>query len=181
MWGLRRGPRFFVMVVLALACVGLTAPSASASVWFDDTPVQGWGVNGRVYATAIAGDTVIVGGAFTAAVSPTGATVARKNLAAFSMSAGELLTGWKADAGSTVRALVTDGTSVWVGGNFAKVGGKVANRIAKVSVATGAVDTSFSLAASLDNTVRALALKGTDLYAGGLFLNVNGVSRPRMA
>src|SRR3954452_12326932 len=137
--GLRVGPRVIVMVVLALACVGLTAPSASASVWFDDTPVQGWGVNGRVYATAIAGDTVIVGGAFTAAVSPTGTTVARKNLAAFSMSTGALLTTWKADAGSTVRALVTDGTSVYVGGSFAKVGGKVAKYVAKVSVATGAV------------------------------------------
>jgi len=159
----------------------LTAPSASASVWFDDTPVQGWGVNGRVYATAIAGDTVIVGGTFTAAVSTTGTTVARKNLAAFSMSTGQLLTSWKADAGSTVRALVTDGTSVWVGGSFAKVGGKTAKFIAKVSAATGAVDTTFSLAASLDNTVRALAIKGTDLYAGGPFLNASGVSRPRVA
>jgi len=180
-WGLRRGPRLLILVVLALACVGITVPSASADVWFDDNPVQGWGVNGRVYATVIAGDTVIVGGTFTAAVSPTGTTVARKNLAAFSLSTGELLTGWKADAGSQVRALVTDGTSVWVGGSFGKIGGKTAGRIAKISVSNGAVDTLFSAAASVDNTVRALALNGSDLYAGGPFLNASGQARSRVA
>ncbi len=156
----------------------LSAP-AEALVWASDTPSPSWKVNGRVEATVVVGDTLIVGGSFTTASSQSGTAVARKNLAAFSMSTGDLLTGWKADAGAAVRALVTDGTSVWVGGSFEKIGGISRTRLAKINPATAAVDPTF--APTADNTVRALAVQGSSLYAGGAFLNVNGVSRTRLA
>ncbi|CUR54189.1 exported hypothetical protein [metagenome] len=171
--------RLLVVVLTAFALVGLRPLAADASVWVDDTPVPGWGVDGRVYATVVVGDTVVVGGSFANAVSTTGTLVVRKNLAAFSMTTGELLTTWNTKgAGSTVYALATDGTSVWVGGSFAKLGGATHTRLGKLNATTGVVDAGFT--ASADNTVRALALDGTSLYAGGNFLNVNGAARTRL-
>ncbi len=178
-WGKRRGPHFVLVMMSVVAGLVLAAVPAQARVWVDDTPAASWGVNGRVYATVIAGDTMVVGGKFTSAVSSTGTTVARKNLAAFSMATGELLTGWRADAGATVYALVTDGTSVWAGGSFAKVGGSVHSRVAKIAAGNGAVDNRFT--ATVDNTVRALALDSGSLYLGGAFRNANGATRTRLA
>ncbi len=178
-WGVRRGPRLLVLLLVWVGVVVLAPATAQASVWVDDTPSRGWGVDGRVYATVVVGDTVIVGGSFAQAVSPTGATVARKNLAAFSLATGELLSGWRADAGAAVRALVTDGAMVWVGGSFSKLGGAEHVRLARLEAATGAVDPAFT--ASADGTVRALALDGQSVYAGGAFLNANGAPRTRLA
>jgi PKD repeat protein len=165
-------------LVGSMLWVGAGQPAA-ALVMASDTPTQGWRVNGRVEATVVVGDAVIVGGTFTTATSPSGVTAARRNLAAFSMATGELLSGWRADAGAPVRALVTDGTSVWVGGAFGRIGTVTRTRLAKIDAATGTVDPAF--VATADNTVRALALHGSSLYAGGAFLSANGQSRTRLA
>lgn len=157
----------------------MTGVAASAAAIVGDTPEASWQVNGRVYATEIVGNTVFVGGNFSSAISPSGQSVARRNLAAFSMSTGALLTQWRADAGATVRALVSDGTWLYVGGAFGRVGGEPRSRLAKVDVATGAVDASF--APSFNNTVRALDIDETAVYAGGPFTAVNGVTRNRVA
>jgi hypothetical protein len=165
--------------ILALTGLVALAVPAQAAVRYPSTPEVSWRVNGIVYTTTIVGDRVFVGGAFTQAISPTGTSVARTNLAAFDIGTGALITGWRADAGSTVRALASDGSSLWVGGNFAKVNNVAALRVAKVSVATGAVDSGFQ--ASADAGVRALALSGPSLFIGGTFLNVNGVAKNRVA
>ncbi len=165
--------------VVVGALVLLAPPQAQAAVQVDDTPDLGWGVNGRVYATVVVGDTVIVGGSFRQAVAPNGSTVDRRNLAAFSLSTGALLTGWRADAGSTVRALAVDGDTVWVGGAFSRVAGRRHVRLARISAGSGAVDDGFT--GSADGTVRALAVDGSSLYAGGVFRTANGQSRDRIA
>jgi hypothetical protein len=168
-----------IAAVLTCVCavVGLTLP-ASATVLIDTTPEPSWRVDGVVNATVIVGDVVVVGGTFANAVSPSGATLPRANLAAFSLSSGEPLTTWRADTDATVRALVTDGTSVWVGGNFRNVAGVTKNRIAKVDASSGVLDPLF--VASTTNTVRALALRGSALYLGGNFGAVNGATRLRI-
>lgn len=162
------------VVALALASgPALAAPSVSS------TPDGSWSVDGRVYATAIVGDTVLVGGAFTAASGPGGERVARRNLAAFRLSTGELIQSWKADAGSTVRALEVSGEWVYVGGAFNRVGGVPNDRLARVRVADAHVDRGFS--ASLDAPVRALDAVGGTLWVGGAFATVNGQARSRVA
>lgn len=171
--------------VVALLCATLmmvmpaSPASADAQVFVDSTPSPSWQVDGTVYTTLIVGDTVFVGGEFSNAVSPTGQLVARKNLAAFSMATGALITTWKADAGNVVRGLVSDGTSLWVAGNFLKLGGLNRSRLAKVDVASGVVDPAF--APTFDNSIRAIALDNGSIYAGGQFLNVNGVAKNRIA
>ena len=177
----RRGPLFVLILSLTMLLWLVVAPvdKARAAVTVDDVPVSSWGVNGRVYATAVIGDTYYVGGTFSSAVSPTGVLVARRNLAAFSMTTGELVTGFRADAGSAVRALTTDGTRLWVGGGFGRLNGRIASRIVQVNPATGAVVTGFT--GSVDNTVRALIYSEGSLYAGGIFQNANGQPRNRLA
>ena len=164
---------------VALLGLGSLHVPAYAVVPFEDTVVAAWGVNGPVLATAIVGDTVVVGGTFTRAVSPQGTSVDRVNLAAFSLSTGALLTGWRADTNGTVRALGTTGTSVWVGGDFTALGGAAKARIAKLDAGTATVDRGFS--ASANGGVRTVEVGGGDLFIGGGFSAVNGVSRGRLA
>ncbi len=168
-----------IAAVLAYMCtiVALAVP-ASATVLVDTTPEPSWRVDGVVNATVIVGDVVVVGGTFANALSPSGATLPRANLAGFSLSTGEPLAGWRADADATVRALVTDGASVWVGGNFRNLAGVGKNRIAKVDALSGAIDPLFT--ASATNAVRALALRGPSLFLGGNFGAINGATRLRI-
>ena len=70
-------------LVPPLVFAGLLLAPATAASLVPDTPEQSWRVNGRVYATVVVGNSVFVGGHFSQAVSPTGATAPRSNLAAF--------------------------------------------------------------------------------------------------
>ncbi|MGD9961458.1 hypothetical protein [Nocardioides sp.] len=169
--------RTSLLALLSAGClaatVALTSP-AGAQVAGDATAETAWHVDGPVFATVIVGDTLIVGGDFDRAVSPTGATLRRDNLAAFSVSSGKPLVNWQTSAPGRVRAMVTDGSSVWVSGAFC-VGRSKSNRgrtaVIKLNGTTGRVDNSFRAAA--DGVVRALALRQDSLYMGGSFEKVN--------
>lgn len=162
---------------LILATVGLVPTHAAPVV--TDTPSVSWKVDGRVFATRIVGNTVLVGGNFSTATSTSGEKVARKNLAAFRLDTGELIRTWKADAGSTVRAIEVAGAWAYVGGAFDRVGGVLVKRLAKVRVTDGHVDPGF--AGNLDAPVRALDHTAEGLYVGGAFTTVGGVARPKLA
>ena len=79
------------------------------------------------------------------------------------------------------RALAVSGDSVYVGGDFTgSVGGRPATRLAKLSAGgSGAADPAFE--GSANGSVRALALDGSELYAGGAFGMVGGQPRARLA
>jgi len=79
-------------------------------------------------------------------------------------------------ANSTVRAMVVDGSgNLYVGGDFPLIGTVVANRIAKwngsawSALGSGVAGGSFP-------SVYALAVIGSDLYAGGRFTKAGGVN-----
>jgi hypothetical protein len=168
------------LVVAGLVGISLLlAPQASAVVLVDDVPQTGWQVNGTVYATVIVGDTVVVGGTFTQAVSPTAQRVDRQNLAAFSLSTGALLTTWQADADGKVQALATDGSSVYVGGLFTHVGGLGRNRMAKLDAVTGGVVDGF--APNVGSGVRAIRVSPVGIYIAGGFGAVNNAPHSRVA
>ena len=69
-----------------------------------------------------------------------------------------------------------------MGGAFTQYRGVAnsANRLAKVDLTSGALDTTFSPAGQnangFDSMVEALALDGTSLYVGGAFKNYKGVN-----
>lgn len=153
------------------------------------TPISSWGtakVSGknksqRVNAIVGAGGAAYLGGEFIKMVSPTGATASRYYLAAIDGATGNLKS-WNPKANGKVWALelAADGNSVYVGGDFSKIGGRYVSKVAKVDLATGKVDTTFK-PRSVKGRVRALALDGDRLYIGGEFLSVADQARPKVA
>ncbi len=119
---------------------------------------------GTVYALALRGGVLYVGGKLT---KVSGSTVA--NLAAVDASTGSPITSWGASPNSTVYALVATDAGLYVGGAFSSVGSTSHRGIARLSLTSGSVDGSFS--ATTGATVRALSLSGDGsvLYAGGDF------------
>ena len=176
---LRAIPLWSSVLILGVLLFG--APAAQAAVPFSDVPVASWRVNGRVYATEVVGDTLVVGGKFSAALAPNGTKVPRVNLAAFSLTTGELLPAWRADtnAKGVVRALDSDGTDVWVGGTFTSLGGVTRVNLGRLSLATGAVSTGFAPripGTATTGVVRAVLVSGGSVVVGGAFASANGSS-----
>jgi WD40 repeat protein len=165
------------LAVVAMAL--LSAPSPAAAAVPQGPPSLSGGVSGQVYATLVVGDTVYVGGSFGSAQQRNGPSTTRGNVAAFSRTTGALITSWRSDANATVRALATDGSSLYIGGAFTSIGGTGTRFLAKVSLATGAVDTGFR--PNVNQRVYGLAAAGGSVYAGGNFTSVGGSSQPYLA
>ncbi len=131
-------------------------------------------VNGTVRSLAVGPDgTVYAGGDFTTVA---GATANR--LEALTPT-GAPVPGWSASAPNTVRDLLVVGGSLYAGGSFGNMSGSPRNAVAKLSLATGAVDKAFN-AHVAGGKVRALASSpdGSTLLLGGLFTTLSGQSRP---
>src|SRR5207245_8866196 len=84
---------------------------------------------------------------------------------------------------TAVVALATSATALYAGGfffNYRNVT-DAAHRIAKLDLADGTLDTTFSPQGSptsngFDDVVYALAVSGGSVYAGGPFVNYRGVT-----
>jgi hypothetical protein len=83
--------------------------------------------------------------------------------------------------GSPVEALAISGSRLYVGGNFTSYNGTTRNRIAALDATTAMLDPSFDPAGAFDAAVRALAVVGGHVYAGGDFTSANGVSQSGFA
>ena len=101
---------------------------------------------------------VYIGGDFTAVNG-----VARKRLAHLNADRS-LDMSWNPGADQTVRALATDGTSLFAGGDFNQVGGVNRQRLAKIGT-DGTVD-PWNPGVSGGISVYALAVIGPHLYVG---------------
>jgi hypothetical protein len=136
--------------------------------------------DGVVYALAVAtdGSKVFLGGGFT-----TVGGQPRSRLAAVDPVSGAPLSTWTTTVNNNlVRSLAVDNAGrLYVGGSFARIGGRDIPRLAAVSQSTGAVVTSF--VPRPNGTVRVVTLSddGTRVYVGGGFTAVGGLSRPGAA
>src|SRR5207244_1329337 len=78
---------------------------------------------------------------------------------------------WDPNANDAVHALALSGTDLYAGGCFngaSSIGGQARNYIAKLATTgSGAADATWD--PNANRPVNALALSGTDLYAGGDF------------
>jgi hypothetical protein len=171
--------RIFVVTAVALSSLAAVPGPAAAAVPYPEVPLDGWDTNGTVYAVKVVGDTVYLGGSFSTLRSPGGgATMARSNFAAIDAVTGEVLP-FAADTNDTVRAIESDGATVWVGGIFSNIGGVGRSNIAAVDAISGAVLGGFDV--SVNGGVLGLALGGGRLYASGRFTLIAGLPQDRMA
>lgn len=112
----------------------------------------------QVFALAISGNDIYAGGYFALPTS---------NLAHWNGST------WLSDSGGTnnmVRALLFNGSTLYVGGDFTQVGALTgANRIATWNGSGWS-----TLGGGVDNTVRSITLGSDGLYIGGLFTQADG-------
>lgn len=133
---------------------------------------------GRVDALAVLSDKVVLAGALSA-VGRTNSPVS--GIVAVDRAKGAAVADWQAIPNGAVRALVVTETALYVGGDFTSMGGAGTNHLARLSSATGAVDSSFT--ATTSGPVRALALSndGSTLYAGGGFGSAGGQTRTNLA
>jgi outer membrane protein assembly factor BamB len=135
------------------------------------TPFGSLQTNGTVYAIAVSGATAYIGGSFSE-VRPAGTgagasgEVARKNLAAVSLTTGKVL-AWEGAANAPVRAIAVSSTGVYIGGDFTASDGIAANYLAELNRTTGARVTAFGGRANAQ--VAALELDGSTLFMGGQF------------
>jgi hypothetical protein len=143
-----------------------------------------WQTNASVNALATVGNIVYAGGLFTRIRQPGAAAgtgeAARTYVAAFNRTTGAPL-AWAPKLNGSVWSIATspDNKYVIIGGDFTTVNGVTRNRIAKFSVATGALDTAWK--PSVAFRVKALAIFGDSVFFGGSFGAVNGVVRNRLA
>jgi Domain of unknown function (DUF5122) beta-propeller len=178
---MQRGRRFAIVgglattAILALASVPAAADTATL---FSPNPADGWGQDGTAYAVAITGDTVFAGGSFLNAVHNPQAPVGRTNLMAVQRSNPLNLLPFAPTTDGTVRAMATDGTALYIGGDFTMVNNTPRNHLAKLDLA-GNLDMGWSV--DVPKAVRDLLVVGNKLYLVGDFGTVNGTVRKRAA
>jgi hypothetical protein len=129
-------------------------------------------LNGTVYAIAISGTEVFVGGDFTNAGNVPGADyIARWNGTTWS----GLLSGTVGiNSPAVVTTIALSGTDVLVGGFFSNAGGVPgANNIARWD---GTQWHAVGGANAISGLVYDIAISGTDVYVGGIFFNAGGVT-----
>jgi hypothetical protein len=162
-------PPRFVPAVDAEAGVRASAPRGSAApgdeFWDDRFDVLG--VSGYVYALAVSGDDVYVGGLFSAVDGLSVNNIARWNSATSTWSAlGEGVAGY-------VYAIAVSGSDVYVGGLFNSVVGypSVPNTL---NIAKWNGSSWSAVGEGVMGYVYAIAVSGSDVYVGGRFDSVVG-------
>jgi len=107
----------------------------------------------------------------------------RTHLAAFDAASGAITSFHRDPNGSGVSALAASGSTVYAGGGFTSVGGTPRRNVAAFRNVPGEDGAVLPFDVDADGPVRALALKGSSVYLGGQFQNVNGalasLLRPR--
>ncbi len=176
--------------VLALAVNGTDLYAGGAFTWAGEVPANyiakwdgnawsalGSGMNHFVEALAVNGTDLYAGGWFTAAGGVSANYIARWNGSTWSA----LGSGMGSAPGPYVFALAVSGTNVYAGGNFISAGGVLVNRIARWNGSTWSGLGSGMGGSTPGVDVRALAVSGTNLYAGGQFSTAGGVPAKSIA
>ncbi len=117
------------------------------------------------------GATMFAGGTFSEVRTPSGVspggTFVRRNVFGFNATTG-VVSAFAPNPNGEVWGLATDGTSLWVGGQFTNVAGIARRGVFKVNPSTGAVDAAFN-AGLTSGMVNELAYLNGRLIIGGTF------------
>lgn len=138
----------------------------------------GHGVDYEILAMAAIGTDLYVGGSF----NQVGAIRASRIAKFDTTQTGNA--GWSTlgdGIDGFVFALAVIGTDLYVGGVFGRAGDVEVNHIARFDTTLSDNSGWSALGDGLDDTVRALAVIGTDLFAGGRFSQAGDASASRIA
>ncbi len=133
----------------------------------------GWSPNvngGSVMSLAVNGGAVYIGGDFTSVENSSGTGSVTRNHAAAVDTTHGYDTGWNPNLNGNVYALLLDGGTVYLGGDFHGAGaanGTLTRNYAAAVDATNGTATSWN--PDLDGDVYALAAAGGSIVAGGTF------------
>lgn len=162
---------------MTLAALVVSAPAQAVVPINPDSAM--WGVNGRVRAVLETPDAIYIGGSFSAVVSPSGQTLPRKNLAALNPATGQPL-AFAPQLNRIVLELAVspDGSTLYAGGTFTRVGSVNRGRMAAWDTTTGSL---LPYDVKADAAVEAIAVTGSTVYLGGAFTALGAVQRSRLA
>jgi hypothetical protein len=131
-----------------------------------------------VNALLVSGGDLYAGGEFTIAGGTAANNIAKWNGNGWSRLGSGLSGG---SAGTVVWALAASGSDVYAGGEFTVAGGIAATNIAKWDGSSWSTLGSGMGGAYASSSIWALAVSGTDLYAGGPFFTAGGIAANRVA
>ncbi len=180
-----RRPRLrtaLVAAVLLLTTVGV--PAAEALVANNPDPT--WGTNGDVYQVLHLGDTVYLGGSFTALQTADGSqSIPAENLAALDARTGQPVTGWRPTASNPnnagqvyAMAAAPDGSVLYIGGAFSSVNGASRKFMAALDPVSGGL---LPFKVNFGFTVQSILPTAAKIYVGGDFTTVAGQPRQHLA
>lgn len=171
--------RIPILLIAVLAAILVPADVAIATDFQNDELDSAWYSSGSVWAVDLSGDVVYFGGDFKRAKNPAGGGTLRGNVAAISRQTGELLQAFDVETNGRVRAIESDGETVWIGGDFTSVNGQYHPYLVAVDARTGEIDPSFT--AAPNKAVLAIDHAGGRLYVSGSFFRMNGSRMRRVA
>ena len=164
--------KHFYFQIVSILLLRIFFQNVSLSQTIVDLPAT----NGQVYAIAVSGNTIYIGGFFTSV----GGTL-RNGIAALDATT-LAVTSWNPDAGEgSVYTIAISGTDIYVGGMFTTIGGQTRNNIAKLTSASNAADATWNPNATGGSYVNTIVIDGTTVYAGGLFTTIGGQTRTNLA
>lgn len=166
----RRG--WWMVPILAILAA-IWSPGAAFAV-VSATPMQTVSFNGAVRAVAYVGDTIYVGGDFTAAYL-NGKRDWRSHLAAINARTGALLP-FAPETDGVVQAMAVDGDDLYVGGFFTTIDGQRRRHLARFNGGT-----LEPWQHSLSGAPREMAVANGRLYAAGTFSLADDVQRGNVA
>lgn len=129
-----------------------------------------------VYAIAVSGGKVFLGGSFNTVGSQT-----RNQLAAVDAETGAIDMSWNPGANGTVNSLLVSGGKLYVGGGFSTISSVTRNGLAAVDAASGTLDAAWNPNPSVNTTIKTMFISGSKLYIGGTFVTMGGTTRRRAA
>ena len=136
--------------------------------------------SGEIWDMEVVGDRVFIAGSFTSIANKTGNTtpITQRYLAAYDYKTGRVDTTFRPTFDGGVRAVEAspDGTKLFVAGTFNNVNGVDREKVARLSLTTGAPVGSFAFTGTTNNAATALAATNTTVYVGGRFTRINGVN-----
>lgn len=174
---MRRTLAAVLCCLLAWAAPEAVAATDSGGTLVGEDPVAGTPhvLDGEVLSVAQVGGTIVLGGTFTRARNDGSATeLARRGLLAFDAATGQIDPFFHPDPDGPVNVVAAGPAgTVYVGGEFSRIGDQPRLRLAQVALAGGTVVPRFD-AREVNGEVRDLRLRRGKLWVAGQFTRIGG-------